>query len=100
MFGNYCLVGNFCKGFIFVFFISRKLFAKIKTGNFLCPLRLNDVSSWHYFKLCSCPNFNTSLSASVPLMAIAQVNWEVRECAQQQVLGLVSICCYRLLERQ
>ena len=34
MFGNYCLVGNFCKGFIFVFFVNRKLFAKIKTEIF------------------------------------------------------------------
>ena len=25
----------------------------------------------------SCPNSNTSLSANVPLMAVAQANWEV-----------------------
>ena len=29
----------------------------------------------------SCPNSNTSLSANVPLMAIAQANWEVEASA-------------------
>ena len=30
----YCMVGDFCEGFIFAFFTSQEPFAKIKTQNF------------------------------------------------------------------
>ena len=34
---KYCMVGNFCKVFIFVFFVSRELFAKNNPPRFCCP---------------------------------------------------------------
>lgn len=46
---------------------------KLKHWNF-CLRRANDISSRCYFKLSSCPNFNQSLSASLPLMTIVQAN--------------------------
>ena len=44
----YCMVGNFCEGFIFVFFASQEPFAKIKTAKFCCPrtMQANRVSIW------------------------------------------------------
>ena len=62
---NYCMVGNFREGFIFVFFASQEPFAKIKTTKIsLSTCEVNE------------PHFNTaanrSMSASVPLTAIAE----------------------------
>ena len=62
---NYHMVGNFHEGFIFVFFTSQEPFAKIKTAKIsLSTCEVNE------------PHFNTaanrSVSASVPLTAIAE----------------------------
>ena len=45
--------------------------------NFFHPWRMTDDSSRCYFKLPNHPNFNRSLSVSVPLTAIAQANQEI-----------------------
>ena len=55
------MVNNFCEGFIFVFFVSREQFSKIKTTIFSLPTKSDFVSSWCYFKLPSHPSSNRSL---------------------------------------
>ena len=73
------MVGNFHEGFIFVFFTNQEPFVKIKTTKFLLSTcKVSELCfNPAYFKLSSHSNSNRSLSASVPLTAIAQATQEI-----------------------
>ena len=74
----YRMVGNFREGFIFTFFASQEPSRKLKLRNFCCPRakRANRVSI-RPTSISSCSNSKRSLSASVPLTAIAQTIQEI-----------------------
>ena len=70
-FGMYRMVGNLREGFIFAFFTSQEPFAKIKTAKMSSKCKANELSfnprpSLNYIVA------NRTVSASVPLMAIAE----------------------------
>ena len=80
------MVGNFCEGFIFAFFVSQEPFAKIKTVKFLLSTCKASEPCFNpaYFKLHIHPNCNRSLSASVPSTAIAQTIQEIKVLRQHR----------------
>jgi len=66
----YHMVGNFREGFIFAFFASQEPFAKIKTAKIL--LSMCEVNELHFNPWPTYTATNRSVSASVPLTAIAE----------------------------
>ena len=87
------MVGNFHERFIFAFFMSEEPFAKIKTVKF--SLFMCKASEPHfslaYFKLSSRPNSNRSLSASVPLTAIAQAIQEIEVLRKHRCMNRTAV---------
>ena len=80
------MVGNFRKVFIFAFFASQDPFAKIKTAKILLPkCKVNEprFKSMAYFYTAA----YKSVSASVPLMAIAEMLRKHRHTIQTAVQG-------------
>ena len=69
------MVGNFREGFIFVFFVSQEPFVKIKTAKILSStckqMTIPDLLGTIYIAA------NRTVSASVPLTAIAEAIQEI-----------------------
>ena len=72
------MIGNFCKGFIFTFFASQEPFTKLKLRKFChpCAKQTNQVSISGLLGSIYLAA-NKSVSASMPLTAIAKAIQEI-----------------------